>query len=45
MRRLDTVFRNIKVFSGVAVDFPSVGSNATVSGTITTTARPTVPII
>ena len=38
MRRLDTVFRNIKVFSGVAVDFPNVNSNGTVSGDVTTTA-------
>lgn len=38
MRRFDTCFRNIRVFSGVAVDFPNVGSNATVSATITTTA-------
>jgi hypothetical protein len=37
MRRFDTVFRNIRVFSGVAVDFPSVGSNGTVSQNITTT--------
>jgi len=38
VRRFDTVFRNIRVFSGVAVDFPSVGSNSTISASITTTA-------
>lgn len=36
MRRFDTVFRNIKVFQPVSVDFPNVGSIATVSGDITT---------
>lgn len=36
MRRFDTVFRNIKVFQPVAVDFPNVNSNSTVSGDITT---------
>lgn len=36
MRRLDTVFRNIKVFQPVSVDFPNVNSNTTVSGDITT---------
>lgn len=38
MRRLDTVFRNVRVFSGVAVDFPSVNSNQTLSGDIATAA-------
>jgi hypothetical protein len=36
MRRLDTVFRAIKVFQPVSVDFPDVPSNGTVSGDITT---------
>ncbi len=36
MRRFDTVFRDIKVFQPVSVDFPNVNSNATVSGDITT---------
>jgi hypothetical protein len=36
VRRYDTVFRNIKVFQPVAVDFPNVNSNSTVSGNITT---------
>tara|TARA_R110002126_G_scaffold281672_2_gene429577 strand:- start:1745 stop:2071 length:327 start_codon:yes stop_codon:yes gene_type:complete len=36
VRRFDTVFRNIKVFQPVSVDFPNVGSIATVSGDITT---------
>ena len=36
MRRFDTVFRNIKVFQPVSVDFPNVNSNATVSGDIIT---------
>tara|TARA_R110002126_G_scaffold55928_6_gene149909 strand:+ start:11579 stop:11902 length:324 start_codon:yes stop_codon:yes gene_type:complete len=38
VRRLDTVFRNVRVFAGIAVDFPSIGSIATVSGDITTVA-------
>lgn len=38
MRRFDTVFRNIRVFAGVAVDFPSVTANSTVTQDITTTA-------
>lgn len=36
MRRLDTVFQSIEVFRPT-VDFPSVGSNATVSADITAT--------
>jgi hypothetical protein len=36
VRRLDTVFRNIKVFQPVSVNFPNVGSIATISGDITT---------
>lgn len=36
MRRFDSVFRNIKVFQPVSVDFPSVGSIATISGDIPT---------
>lgn len=36
MRRFDTVFRNIKVFQPVSVNFPNVGSIATISGDITT---------
>lgn len=36
MRRFDTCFRNIKVFQPVSVDFPNVGSIATVSGDVTT---------
>ena len=36
MRRLDTVFRNIKTFQPVTVDFPNVGSVSTISGDITT---------
>jgi hypothetical protein len=38
VRRFDTCFRNIRVFSGVAVDFPNVNSNQTVSASITTSA-------
>lgn len=38
VRRFDTVFRNIRVFAGVAVDFPNVVSNSTVTQDITTTA-------
>ncbi len=38
MRRLDTVFRNVRVFAGVAVDFPNVVANSTVTQNITTTA-------
>jgi hypothetical protein len=36
VRRFDTVFKNIKTFQPVSVDFPIVGSNATVSGDIVT---------
>ncbi len=36
MRRFDTVFRNIKVFQPISVDFPNVIANGTVSGDITT---------
>jgi hypothetical protein len=36
VHRFDTVFRNIKVFQPVSVDFPNVNSNATVSGDIST---------
>ena len=36
MRRLDTVFRDIKVFQPVPVDFPSIGSVSTISGDIVT---------
>ena len=36
MHRFDTVFRNIKVFQPVSVDFPNVNSVSTVSGDITT---------
>lgn len=36
MRRFDTVFRNIKVFQPISVDFPNVPSNGTVSGDVTT---------
>jgi len=36
VRRFDTVYRDVKVFQPVAVDFPNVNSNATVSGDITT---------
>jgi hypothetical protein len=36
VHRFDTIFRNIKVFQPVAVDFPLVASNGTVSGDITT---------
>ena len=36
MRRLDTVWRNVRSFE-FDIDLPNVGSNATVSGTVTTT--------
>ena len=38
VRRFDTVFRNVRVFAGVAVDFPNVVANSTVSQNISTTA-------
>jgi hypothetical protein len=37
VRRLDTVYRNIRSFE-FAIDLPNVGSNSTVSGLVTTTA-------
>lgn len=36
MRRLDTVYRNVRNFE-VDIDFPNVGSNGTVSADVTTT--------
>ena len=36
MRRYDTIYRNVKVFQPVSVDFPIIGSNATVSGDLVT---------
>jgi len=38
VRRLDTVWRNVRVFAGVAVDFPNVLANSTTTQNITTTA-------
>lgn len=35
MRRMDTCYRNIRMFE-VDIDFPNVNSNSTVSGDITT---------
>lgn len=37
MRRLDTCYRNVRAFE-FDIDLPNVNSNATVSGTVSTTA-------